>query len=57
MISQDLKMKINQIKDLDKRRGRPGISEEAYAEISITLADKAVGVIESLFDMINKRGA
>lgn len=57
MISQELQTKIKQIHDLDKRRSRLGISEEAYAEISITLADKAVGVIESLFDMINKRGA
>lgn len=56
MISQELQTKIKQIHDLDKRRSRLGISEEDYAEISISLADKAVGVIESLFEIINKRG-
>lgn len=57
MISQELQKKIKQIHDLDKRRNRLGISEEVYAEISITLADKAVIVIDEFVEAINKRTA
>jgi hypothetical protein len=51
-IPEELKVKINQIKDLDKRRNRSGVPQDVYRDISGIIADESTVVIEELTKII-----
>lgn len=55
MIPQEIEQKIQQIKDLDKRRNRSGVPMDVYRDISGIIADEAVVVIDELVNMISKQ--
>lgn len=57
MITEELKVKIRQINDIDKRRNMSGVPMDVYRDLSGILADEAIPVINELVKIIEGRDA
>lgn len=54
MIPEQLQKKIDQCKDLDRRRNRSGVPMDVYRDMSGILADESLVIIDELIGIINK---